>query len=247
MFKCSLVAYNCVDLIMAESDDEKPTDGGQTETGDVDEKLFCVERDKTGRAKCKRCKNAIDRDSIRIAKLVTNPFGSGKMKAWHHLKCIFEAFKKQRKTTPKIENIDDIDGYDTLCEGDIEEILQFMSDGKNTTPTYERSSRILGNHRIVFSCSDARTHWNELKKQLPALPPPGTPIAKKKKGKKETPSTPSAVTASPLKVLDNTDPNHRDNSFRQFRKICIALTNETSHLAKTAIMKEFFTKGSDGG
>ncbi len=94
-----------------------------------DEKSFCVERAKQGRAKCKKCKNIVDTGSIRIARLVTNPFGTGKMKNWYHVPCLFEAFKKQRATTAKIEKIDDMTGYETLSADDIEEILKYLSDG----------------------------------------------------------------------------------------------------------------------
>lgn len=97
-----------------------------------EEKLFKVEIAKTGRAKCKKCKNVIDAGTVRLAKMVMNPFGSGKMPAWYHVNCLFEAFKKQRATTPKIENIDDIDGYENLSDSEIEEILKYLSDGKIT-------------------------------------------------------------------------------------------------------------------
>lgn len=79
------------------------------------EKPFAVELAKTGRAKCKKCKCPIDKDTVRIAKLMSNPFGDGKMKAWHHLTCIFDVFAKQRATTKRIENPDeDVSGWDDL-------------------------------------------------------------------------------------------------------------------------------------
>lgn len=110
------------------SDTEKDE---QNETNEeaADEKLFCAERAKSGRAKCKKCKNTIDVGALRLAKLVVNPFGTGKMKAWHHLPCLFEVFKRQRVTTPKIEKIDDIGGFELLSFDDIEEILTYLTDG----------------------------------------------------------------------------------------------------------------------
>lgn len=42
---------------------------------DDNEKGFFAERAKTGRANCKKCKDKIDSGELRIAKLVTNPFG----------------------------------------------------------------------------------------------------------------------------------------------------------------------------
>lgn len=101
------------------------------EQNEEDEKLFYVERAKTGRAKCKKCKNSIESGDLRLAKSVMNPFGTGKMKIWHHVPCMFEVFKKQRSTTPKIEKIDDMAGYELLSSHDIEEILKYLSDGTN--------------------------------------------------------------------------------------------------------------------
>lgn len=42
-----------------------------------DSKDFCVDRAKTGRAACKKCKDKLPAGKIRIAKLVPNSFGSG--------------------------------------------------------------------------------------------------------------------------------------------------------------------------
>ena len=80
-----------------------------------DEKPFAIERAKTGRAKCKKCKCPIDKDQIRIAKFMANPFGDGKMKCWHHVTCIFEVFAKQRATTKRIDDPEaDISGWNNL-------------------------------------------------------------------------------------------------------------------------------------
>lgn len=39
------------------------------------EKPFHIEKAKTGRASCKKCKNKCESNEIRMAKLVTNHFG----------------------------------------------------------------------------------------------------------------------------------------------------------------------------
>lgn len=94
-----------------------------------DEKPFAVERAKTGRAKCKKCKCPIDKDQVRIAKLMANPFGEGKMKAWHHVNCLFEVFSKQRATTKRIENPEeDISGWDSLCDEDKDVVLEKLAE-----------------------------------------------------------------------------------------------------------------------
>lgn len=102
---------------------------GETE----EEKPFAVERAKTGRAKCKKCKCPIEKDTVRIAKLMANPFADGKMKAWHHLSCLFEVFGKQRASTKRIDDPEeDISGWDDLCDEDKKAILQRIEDFENS-------------------------------------------------------------------------------------------------------------------
>lgn len=79
-----------------------------------EEKPFAIEIAKQGRAGCKKCKQKCPQGKLRIAKLVANPFGEGKMKSWHHVDCLFEVFKKQRQNTRRIESISDIDGWNLL-------------------------------------------------------------------------------------------------------------------------------------
>lgn len=89
-----------------------------------DEKPFAAERAKQGRAVCKKCKQKCQQGELRIAKLVANPFGSGKMKSWHHLNCMFEVFLKQRPTTKRLEGPDDLEGWNSLSEDDRQIILE---------------------------------------------------------------------------------------------------------------------------
>lgn len=101
----------------------------------ADEKPFAVERAKTGRAKCKKCKCPIDKDAVRIAKLMSNPFGDGKMKAWHHIECLFDIFAKQRASTKRIDDPEeDIDGWNDLNDDDqkiiIDKIEEFGNNGE---------------------------------------------------------------------------------------------------------------------
>lgn len=90
-----------------------------------EEKPFAVERAKTGRAKCKKCKCAIEKDEIRIAKYVTSFFSDGKlMPAWHHVTCLFDVFAKQRATTKRIDDpAEDVKGWEQLSDDDKKIIL----------------------------------------------------------------------------------------------------------------------------
>ena len=42
------------------------------------------------------------------------------------------------------------------------------------------------------------------------------------------------------------EPGHKDNSFREFLRICAAVAAESSYNAKTEVVGTFFRKGSDG-
>lgn len=81
---------------------------------DLDIKPFYIEIAKQGRAACKKCKEKCVVNELKIAKLVPNPFGDGKMKTWYHVECLFDQFLKQRPTTSRITSPDDIDGWNQL-------------------------------------------------------------------------------------------------------------------------------------
>lgn len=95
-----------------------------------EEKPFAVERAKTGRAKCKKCKQTIEKGEIRMAKYVTSFFADGKlMPAWHHVTCLFEVFAKQRATTRRIDDPErDVKGWDLLADEDRQLILERLQE-----------------------------------------------------------------------------------------------------------------------
>lgn len=68
-----------------------------------------------------------------------------------------------------------------------------------------------------------------------------TPQKKSPKGAVKEESQPEASTSE-----NNSVGSSRDDSFREFRKLCNKVSEENRHLEKTAIMKKFFLKGSGG-
>uniref|UniRef100_T1I3M7 PARP-type domain-containing protein n=1 Tax=Rhodnius prolixus TaxID=13249 RepID=T1I3M7_RHOPR len=60
------------------------------EESDKEKFLFYADRAKSGRAGCKKCKQKIASGELRMAKAASNPFGSGVMKMWHHVDCMFQ-------------------------------------------------------------------------------------------------------------------------------------------------------------
>lgn len=96
----------------------------------IDEKNFFAEKSKSNRAKCKKCKEVLNQGSLRIAKVLPNPFGDGKMMAWHHLQCLVAVFSKQRASTAKINCVDDIGGWAELSMEHQNEIFTTFPDSK---------------------------------------------------------------------------------------------------------------------
>lgn len=191
---------------------------------------FCAEYDKRGQAKCKKCKEKCEKGELRIGKIVTNPFSEsgGDMKQWHHVNCIFETFKRARATTKKIEDpVDDIEGWENLEEDDQKKIRALIDDlqneiaNKKTTP----------------------------KKQTPQKKTPSK-AGQQQFGKKAagTPDKPTAgVSRVPSAVRNDPgmDPMHKDNSFREFRRLCANVAEESSYTGKTNIVATFLKNGAN--
>ncbi|XP_014209109.1 DNA ligase 3 [Copidosoma floridanum] len=192
----------------------------------AEEKPFEVERAKSGRAKCKKCKCPIDKDQVRIAKLMANPFGEGKMKAWHHVSCIFEVFTKQRATTKRIENPqEDIGGWDALCDADKNLILEKLADFENAEP------------------------FKAAKAKATAKSPKTNQSNKTSKNDSSVKATTSTDEQKQSANVDTTKKTKftRDNTFLEFQSICDQVSSCSAYLEKTAIVKKMFTKGSSGG
>lgn len=94
-----------------------------------DSKPFIVEYAPQSRAKCKTCKQQIEKSSARIGKMVTNPFSDdgGFMKQWYHIKCIFDTLSRARATTAKITSTQDLDGFDKMNDEDKKIIENFIT------------------------------------------------------------------------------------------------------------------------
>ena len=95
----------------------------------MDEPQFCAEYAKQGRAKCKNCKEKIEKSCLRLGKLVPNHFSDdgGMMKEWYHMKCIFDKFSRARSTTKRIDSTDELDGFVNLEEEDKKSIEKLIA------------------------------------------------------------------------------------------------------------------------
>lgn len=63
-----------------------------------------------------KCKQKIEKGSVRIGKVSPSPFSEGsELTQWFHLKCSFDQMKNPRAT--KLESLEELEGLDEL-EGD---------------------------------------------------------------------------------------------------------------------------------
>ncbi|XP_078374052.1 DNA ligase 3-like isoform X2 [Oculina patagonica] len=195
---------------------------------DGGEKPFLVEYASQGRAKCKTCKQQIEKSSTRIGKLVSNPFSEdgGTMKQWYHVPCIFDSLSRARATTKKIDSTDDLDGFGDLKSDDQAKIVSLVKDlATKSSPSPKKKA---------------------VQATLPfGKPKPSTPSkSTSADGTKAVSSSGGSHSSSPVK--GGSDENSRDNSFRKFREICINLAEEPSYNAKSKILADFFERGSSG-
>ncbi|XP_025602268.2 DNA ligase 3 isoform X1 [Athalia rosae] len=213
------------------SDDDRGADN---------EKPFAIERAKTGRAKCKKCKCPIDQGLVRIAKLMTNPFGDGKMKAWHHLSCMFDVFAKQRASTKRIEDPeDDVSGWDAMDDEGKEALAAKLEDFENSAP-FKKVKKNSPPKKVAVPAKAAGGPSKVGK--------PTAATAKVGGGARPGPSTSADFSAngeSSREILPKKTTT-KDDSFREFRRLCAAVSNASAYTSKTSIVREKFAKGSDG-
>ncbi|XP_030854208.1 poly [ADP-ribose] polymerase 1 [Strongylocentrotus purpuratus] len=84
---------------------------------------FRVEYAKSNRASCKSCRNKIDKESLRLAKMVQSPVFDGKIPNWFHYHCFFKKNKPESQA--------DIGGFPSLRWDDQQRIKETLS-GKET-------------------------------------------------------------------------------------------------------------------
>ncbi|CAH1373611.1 unnamed protein product [Tenebrio molitor] len=182
----------------------------------VHEKPFSVEIAKQGRALCKKCKQKCVQGDLRIAKLIPNPIGSGKVKTWHHVNCIFEVFSKQRQTTKRIEAPHDVEGWELLNNEDRLDILKKI---KECNKAFEA--------KLHKTCKKPKRSPNKGKVQV-----------------NYNSTNEESLNVSLESTVR--DASHKDNCFREFRTIVARVSNAASSNEKMCVFRNIFSKGSDG-
>uniref|UniRef100_A0AAQ5YGW3 DNA ligase n=1 Tax=Amphiprion ocellaris TaxID=80972 RepID=A0AAQ5YGW3_AMPOC len=204
---------------------------------DMAEQRFLVEYAKRGTAGCKKCKDKIQKGIVRIGKIVPNPFSesAGEMKEWYHVKCIFEKLERARATTKKIEDITDLEGWEELQDEDKELINKHVSDlmAKVNASPKKKTNPLKQISKL----------WPHVLFHLTLLS-----AAKAGSSSSPGPSSSSSAKSSQGSALSTRlcDPQHKDCLFREFRKLCAMVAENSSYNVKTQVIEKFLKKGSVG-
>ncbi|KAM9355428.1 poly [ADP-ribose] polymerase 1 [Pholidichthys leucotaenia] len=89
-----------------------------------EDKLYRAEYAKSSRASCKKCKENIAKDSLRMAIMVQSPMFDGKVPHWHHFSCFWQRAAASSTT--------DIGGYADLRWDDQEKVKKAIESGGAT-------------------------------------------------------------------------------------------------------------------
>ena len=82
---------------------------------------FSVERAKSGRSTCRDCKKKINKDVLRISKLI--PFKDIHVNQFFHVDCAFQTFKRARLRGNIIGEIGDVDGVESLRVNEVQVLI----------------------------------------------------------------------------------------------------------------------------
>jgi len=182
---------------------------------------FCIDYAKR-QAGCKKCKQKIEKGEVRIAKITASPFSDdGEMKNYHHPACMFETFKKARATTKIIEDPSDLEGWSDIKQEDKEPILQLIRDTERSSPKKTTTPK--------------KVAGKQSKKEQTLKSSP--PAASEAVGEESGSST--SWHRAPV------NPDYKDNSFREFRRLCASIADTPGYLDKSALVEKWLSKGSD--
>ncbi|XP_064610448.1 DNA ligase 3-like [Liolophura sinensis] len=197
------------------------------------ENKFIIGYAKLGTSSCKKCKQKIAKQSLRIGKVVPNPFGDGggDMKQWHHPACIFETFKRARASTKIIEEPDDLEGFTDLQDEDKKLVNKLIKEFFESSPQKKKAA---GQAKLPKTVTPKK----EVKTEVP------TSAVSSTRTDDAGDDAPSGAPSSGENGKSEFE--EKDNSFRQFRRLCADIAEENSYNGKTQLVSNYLRKGSRG-
>lgn len=130
---------------------------------------------------------------------------------------------KQRAATKRIEDPDDIEGWDDLGTDEQKEILEKIQECKK-----------------YFHEKHGIKPADNIKKQKIS------PVKQKSPKQEKTENKEKALSLSNNRISSSSVKPSKDNLFKQFRRLVADITDNSSYLDKTECVKKVFTQGSDG-
>uniref|UniRef100_A0A2R5LJI1 DNA ligase n=1 Tax=Ornithodoros turicata TaxID=34597 RepID=A0A2R5LJI1_9ACAR len=182
----------------------------------MSENRYCIEYAKRGTAGCKKCKQKIEKDSLRIGKIVPNPFteSGGDMKQWFHVDCIFQQLSRARATTKKIDDPGDLEGWADVEDSDRKVILRHIEE-------------------LATGNKPPKTS------KTPSKPGVQKPRPDSARAEEPQPTNSQSEYAPALKPS-------KDDAFKDFRRLCARISEESTYTGKTAIVSDFFKRDFSG-
>ncbi|CAB1435499.1 unnamed protein product [Pleuronectes platessa] len=121
-----------------------------------EDKLYRAEYAKSGRASCKKCKENIAKDSLRMAIMVQSPMFDGKVPHWHHFSCFWLRAAAQSPA--------DIGGYSDLRWDDQEKVKKAIETGGATGGKGDQKSGAKGEKTLNdFAVEYAKSNRSKCK------------------------------------------------------------------------------------
>ncbi|XP_033846745.1 poly [ADP-ribose] polymerase 1 isoform X1 [Periophthalmus magnuspinnatus] len=120
-----------------------------------EDKLYIAEYAKSGRASCKKCKDNIAKDSLRMAIMVQSPMFDGKVPHWHHFSCFWQRAAAHSTA--------DIGGFSGLRWEDQEKIKKAIesggsiSAGKGDKKSGAKGEKTLNDFAVEYAKSNRST------------------------------------------------------------------------------------------
>ncbi|XP_044025621.1 poly [ADP-ribose] polymerase 1 isoform X1 [Siniperca chuatsi] len=119
-----------------------------------EDKLYRAEYAKSGRASCKKCKENIAKDSLRMAIMVQSPMFDGKVPHWHHFSCFWQRAAAQSTA--------DIAGYSDLRWEDQEKVKKAIESGgaaggKGDQKSGAKGEKTLNDFAVEYAKSNRST------------------------------------------------------------------------------------------
>lgn len=191
-------------------------------------------------SKCKRCKKELAKGSVRLAKLVPDFFGGGDedMKQFYHIDCLFDSFKRARATTKIIESTDEIQNFTTASKEHQQQIKELIEKQQKEKKSPIKSSKTARAINLDDSESESNSESEEEDKKI---------IQKKRQENDEEQSKKALKkNESETETEEESSGETDDDKFETFQEICDRIASDSSHLKKTAVLKDFFKHGING-